>query len=405
MPSDRIPACSHHKASGQATVRLDGKDFYLGKWRSAQAKAEYNRIIAEWLAAGRQLPTDPGAITVAEVAASYRRHCRTYYRSADGKVGTEASNIDYALRPLLKLYGKTPAAAFSPLRLQTVRTEMVRLKSCRTQINKNVNRIRQMFAWCAANEVLPAGVYHGLLAVKGLRRGKCEARESEPVKPVPLTFVEAIIPHVSTPVAAMVRLQALTGMRSGEVVIMRGMDLDTTGKLWVYKPQHHKTEHHGHTREIYLGPKAQEVIRPFLKADVTAYLFSPAQADRARRDRLQAKRRTPLGYGNKPGSNRKRKPRKTPGEHYTSLSYGHAIRAGCDKADAWAKGGAVTGNDERVIPRWHSHQLRHTAATELRKQFGVEAAQVILGHRTLNVTEIYAEKNVEQAMRIMAAVG
>jgi site-specific recombinase XerC len=58
-----------------------------------------------------------------------------------------------------------------------------------------------------------------------------------------------------------------------------------------------------------------------------------------------------------------------------------------------------------VIPHWHPHQLRHTAATELRKTHGLEAAQVILGHRTLTVTQVYAEKNVAAAMSIMAAVG
>ena len=55
--------------------------------------------------------------------------------------------------------------------------------------------------------------------------------------------------------------------------------------------------------------------------------------------------------------------------------------------------------------RWHPHQLRHAAGSRLRKEFGVEAAQVILGHKTLSVTELYAEKNVEAARRIMAAVG
>ena len=55
--------------------------------------------------------------------------------------------------------------------------------------------------------------------------------------------------------------------------------------------------------------------------------------------------------------------------------------------------------------RWHPHQLRHNAATRLRREFGLEAAQVILGHKTLSVTEIYAEKNIEAARRIMAAAG
>jgi site-specific recombinase XerC len=55
--------------------------------------------------------------------------------------------------------------------------------------------------------------------------------------------------------------------------------------------------------------------------------------------------------------------------------------------------------------RWHPNRLRHSAATFLRKEYGLEAAQVILGHKTLAVTEIYAEKNVAAAMRIMVEMG
>jgi site-specific recombinase XerC len=54
---------------------------------------------------------------------------------------------------------------------------------------------------------------------------------------------------------------------------------------------------------------------------------------------------------------------------------------------------------------WHPHQLRHNAGTKLRKEYGLEAAQVILGHRTLTVTQVYAERNVEAAQRIMLQVG
>jgi len=54
---------------------------------------------------------------------------------------------------------------------------------------------------------------------------------------------------------------------------------------------------------------------------------------------------------------------------------------------------------------WHPHQLRHSAATEIRKRFGIEAAQHVLGHATLNVTEIYAEKNAEAARQVAAMIG
>jgi len=54
---------------------------------------------------------------------------------------------------------------------------------------------------------------------------------------------------------------------------------------------------------------------------------------------------------------------------------------------------------------WHPHQLRHNAATRLRKHYGLEAAQVILGHSTMDTTEMYAEQDAETAMKIMAEVG
>jgi integrase len=55
--------------------------------------------------------------------------------------------------------------------------------------------------------------------------------------------------------------------------------------------------------------------------------------------------------------------------------------------------------------RWHPHQLRHTAATEIRRRFGLEAAQACLGHSELGVTQIYAEKNLEAARRVMSEIG
>lgn len=58
-----------------------------------------------------------------------------------------------------------------------------------------------------------------------------------------------------------------------------------------------------------------------------------------------------------------------------------------------------------VRHRWSPNQLRHTAATEIRRQFGLEAAQVTLGHSNANVTQIYAERDLSKAAEIMRAVG
>ena len=61
--------------------------------------------------------------------------------------------------------------------------------------------------------------------------------------------------------------------------------------------------------------------------------------------------------------------------------------------------------DERIIPRWHPHQLRHNYATRIRKEFGVEAARILLGHRSTAVTELYAEVDRGRVRDIVARVG
>jgi site-specific recombinase XerC len=55
--------------------------------------------------------------------------------------------------------------------------------------------------------------------------------------------------------------------------------------------------------------------------------------------------------------------------------------------------------------RWSPNQLRHSYATEVRKQFGLEAAQVVLGHSTCRVTEIYAERDTAKGSLVAKAIG
>ncbi len=46
--SQKFPSYSHHKASGQAIVRLDCVDHYLGPYGSEESHERYERAIAEW---------------------------------------------------------------------------------------------------------------------------------------------------------------------------------------------------------------------------------------------------------------------------------------------------------------------------------------------------------------------
>jgi hypothetical protein len=97
---------------------------------------------------------------------------------------------------------------------------------CRNEVNRRVRLITRAFKWAAGEELIPASVHHGLKAVDGLRRGRCGVRESEPVTPVPDVFVDAVRPHVSRQVWAMIQLERLSGMRPGEACIMRTIDVE-----------------------------------------------------------------------------------------------------------------------------------------------------------------------------------
>ncbi|MCH8342485.1 MAG: site-specific integrase [Planctomycetes bacterium] len=387
----RIPSFRHHKASGQGFVELAGRRHYLGRFDRPETQQAYHRLMAEWIANGRQLPVDPSDITIVELCARFWQHAKAYYRRPNGTPTSEIDNVRLALRSLKALYGSTTAAHFGPRALKTVRQQMIDQGGCRTYINRHIGRVKLMFKWAVAEGLIEPSVYHGLQAVAGLKRGRSEARESESVKPVPDAHVKAVRRYLSRQAWALIQLQLLTAARSGELVVMRSIDLDTHGHIWTYSPADHKTAHHGHTRTIYLGPKAQAVVRPFMAGRaVDTYLFSPQDAEAERRAALHAARKTPMSYGNVHGSNRRDSPRRRAGEHYTTGSYRRALQRACVAAD---------------VPQWSPHRLRHSAGTNIRREFGVEAAQLLLGHARADVTQLYAEVNHAKALEIAAKVG
>lgn len=321
---------------------------------------------------------------------AFWKHAQGYYVKS-GKPTGEIHALRDALRPLRELYGSTAAAEFGPLRLKALREAMVAKGWCRSLVNARVRRVKLAFKWGVANELVPPAVHHGLAAVAGLRRGRTEARESAPVLPVPDGDLNAALPHLCRHVAAMVKLQAFSGMRPGEVVAVRPCDVNRDGDVWEYRPATHKTEHHGRERVVFLGPRSQRVLAPFLdNRPAEAYCFSPADAVAERQAARHAGRRVPPSCGNRPGSNRVRSSRRSPGDRYTALSYGRAIARACDKAG---------------VPAWSPNRLRHTAATAIRKAFGLEAAQVALGHAAADTTQIYAERDFAKARAVAAEIG
>jgi len=390
MPSQRVPSYRHHRHSGQAVVTIDGRDYYLGKWNTKTSRCEYERLIGEWLANGRRLTADSqkADLRICELVKAYLDFAKTYYLD-DGRPGKEYVCMRHAASLMVEYYSRTPVIEFGPLALKAVRQRWVDGGLSRKHINMRINRIRRIFKWGVENELVPSSVLHALQAVAPLKRGRTTAPESEPIRPVPDEHVDAVLPKVSRQVAAMIDLQRLTGMRPGEVVIMRPCDVDRSGNVWVYTPTDHKTAYRGHERHVYLGPRAQEVLRPWLLRPQEAFCFSPWEAEAERNAIRRQNRKTPMTP-----SQAKRKPKKNSRrakrDAYDVFSYRRAIKYGI----ALAK-----------VPPWHPHQLRHNCATRMRREFSLDVAQIILGHRTAEVTQIYAEADRAKAIDVVAKAG
>ena len=219
--------------------------------------------------------------------------------------------------------------------------------------------------------VLPT-VLHGLQAVEGLKAGRTSARETPPVQAVPMEDIERTLPELSKTIATMVQLQLLTGARPGEIVIMRAGDIDRSGQVCQYRPTHHKNTWRNFTRVIPLGPQAQKLLTPFLKrAFPTAYLFDPREA-------------------NERSITNPKNPAMSKTGHYTAMSYGTAIVRACSRAG---------------VQKWTPGRLRHNAAEEIHKRFGLEAASAHLGHRRVETTQIYSNNTTETAIRIAKEIG
>lgn len=412
-----------------AFVEINGRRQYLGEYDSPESLERYERLCAELLAnvAGN---TDVNTITIVELVDAFWRHAQSYYVTPEREPSSEQRNFRYAIRPLLNLYGRTQVRAFGPKSLKVLRTKVVAEGASRTYANRIVRRIRQIFRWGVEEEIVMGETLHRLQAIKPLMRGRTEARETDPVKPVSDTHVEAIRPFVSRTIWAMIQVQRLTGARGGEICLMRPMDIDTTGRVWIFTPHRHKNAWRGHGRQIFLGPRAQAIIAPFLAdcMNTSAYLFSPQKAERERRSRCATHRRPDQ-------VNAPRKTDRVIGDHYVPDAYRRAIEYACDHAfpipPEFARrrvpGGKVPGKtrwetitewherlgDEawtnlkawRRSHRWHPHQLRHSMATQVRREFGLEAAQVFIGHADANVTQIYAESDKERGVEVALKIG
>ena len=341
-----------HGRQDVAIVKIDGRRHHLGVYNSPESLEKYDALIAEHFPSEPQKPalTD-GAVTVNRLLLSFLRDAQATYIDRDGNQTREYGHFKTVAKILREQCGRELAKDFGPKRLKQIREVMVGRGWCRSNVNKQVGRVVRMFRWAVSEELIAAEVHTALETVDGLKKGQTAAPEGTKREPVPLADVAATVAELPQVVADMVMVQLHTGMRPGELFIMRPIDLDTTGEIWLYTPEYHKTESTG-DRVIAIGPKAQEILLRYLARDPEAYLFSPRDSEAKR---LAEREASGISHGRKP---RKQSPREQLREKYGRHSYAQAVRRAAERAG---------------VDHWTPYQLRHTALTAAREAGGLDA--------------------------------
>ncbi|MCE5277147.1 MAG: site-specific integrase [Planctomycetaceae bacterium] len=340
--------------------------------------------------------------TVETALAAYQTYADQYYRAADGTPTGAADNVKNAIAHALEHFRTLPVADFDATALEAIRDRMIEEDYALNTINGRVKIIRRAFRWLAKRKIAPWSAYHSLTTLEPLQpRGRTEkhvsgpvkfARETTPVRPADESDVLTAAGYAGPVVGAMMRLQLLTGMRSGELVIMRAQDIDSSGKVWAYRPLHHKGTARGLSRVVALGPRAKKLLRPLLK-NSGEYLFSPQAATRERFATWRAARKSPVQPSQI--TRKKERPALAPGPRYTTETYAQAVRYAIKAA---RKAGQTVGD-------FSPHQIRHAMGTRVRGQLGPEAAQAALGHRHLKTMEIYAALTWQKQQDVAQRMG
>jgi integrase len=271
-----------------------------------------------------------------------------------------------------------------------------------------------------------------LQSVAGLQRGRTTAIEPEPVTAATPLQIEAIRPFVSSVVWDMIQVQLLSGGRPQDIVQLTSAMIDRSDDVWIARIPNHKTAWRGDEHRLILGPMAQAILAPYMIRRLEHEpLFSPIDSAQEHRGRRREKRRTPDSCGNGPGTNQVADPKRKPGLAFTVTAYCRAITRACELATpiplefqrvkvngkrgtrletaaAWRKrlGHDAWGRLKKLIDdhRFTPNQLRHAAATRLRRERGIDIAQTFLGHKIGSaMTEVYAEANLEAAKAVARA--
>lgn len=398
MAAKKLPKMGRH-SSGQARVKLNGKTHYLGIYGTVEAQRSYTNLVEQWIKNGRQPLVD--AVTVEQCVAlrvlleqfeAYLDESGRYRKN--GQPTSQRGIVRKAITEFCERFGDIPAPKFSELLLLQHRDYLERRPNLsRVGINKKVAHLRAAFRWAFVRGLLTRDQWLGVKAIEPLRRAEVGHRDRKRAKrAVSIEDVERVADSLPRVPAAMLRLQALTGMRPGEVCSMRWSDIDRSPVLvegvecWTYHVAEAKTDHHGHSTSYALGPRARMLLAAFVPESPSAYVFSPSATMRdLHAERRSARQTAPTRQTRMRDEAEGRRW----SDRYGVTTYRQAIHRACRRA-----------NVERFTP----HEVRHGFVTRAAERYGAFAASIAANHARVSTTEGYLHRNRADAFRVVVGM-
>jgi len=374
LKDGQLPKHTRH-SSGQGRVVLSGETHYTGAWGPleepcAECKARYDELIGKWFVAGkRPLGLNEKGDTIGGLSRKYQAYGVARFRKR-GEMTTHARRILRVCNMVRMVHERTLVTEFRPKDFKGLRAAWVATRSRKT-VNSYAEVVVDMIRWGVAEDLVHPDILARLRAVDPLTKfdvGKPDPPRKLSVSPEELAWAVERIPK---PACDILRLLDATGMRPGEACAMNLRDLDRSGECWVYRvtADYNKTEHHDRPRVVFLGPKAQSILEPYVeRAERSSHgwIFTPR-------------------FGRRAGK-----------EPYLPFALAEHLR------DTLREHGK---------PVWTANALRHGAATRIRKAEGLEATRAVLGHSSPQTTLVYIDPEAhtaderESARRTALAMG
>lgn len=360
------PQMRHHKASDQAYVLVDGKQTYLGPWKSPESRIEYRRLINRWELANRPVPgpLPSGDVSVNDLVTAFLAFASERYRRKDGRPTSELAGCQHATAALLARHPKTAVDDITGNDLRDLVATWKAQGLVRTTTNTYLARVKRMFRWGARRDLVGQEAAYKISLVETVAAG--EASENDEIEPVPLRNLVKTLHKLKPNRQAMVRAQYYCGARPGEVCAMRGDEIKrgsfrVGGKtvripdgIVVFLPTQHKTVKKGQTVFYTLGPRAQKALLPWLNGD--GFVF----------------------------------PGETAAGHVAHSTYALNITKAAERAG---------------VAHWAPNRLRHNFMTRWDSLAGIEAASAAVRHKSLATTAIYIQRDLAKVGALAAKFG